>query len=276
MSWLYSQALVEEYLGDISLDGEQSVQSSGNPTQLAYLSPDRMTKFSRLSRFGMMFKPLTDDRGGELLMSYLGDFRARTSVLQEEAQDLTENPVQCGITWRGWLAKFDPDSYSWKTAQCSFIEESGESLETFPASGMTVGGLLLEQPMLALRTSVTESGLWRTPDTGGGEKRIAQTRQESSREWAVNPDQIGGSSEQSETLAYTSPEDVQRWGKSSGIREERDTPSGTGWWAVEPPVGRVAHGVAARVDRLKAIGNGQVPEVARRAWEALSEAHPHT
>jgi hypothetical protein len=28
--------------------------------------------------------------------------------------------------------------------------------------------------------------------------------------------------------------------------------------------------VAARVDRLKAIGNGQVPEVARRAWEELS------
>jgi DNA (cytosine-5)-methyltransferase 1 len=30
-------------------------------------------------------------------------------------------------------------------------------------------------------------------------------------------------------------------------------------------------GVAARVDRLKAIGNGQVPEVARRAWEALND-----
>jgi hypothetical protein len=26
MSWLYSQVLVEEYLGDISLDGEQCVQ----------------------------------------------------------------------------------------------------------------------------------------------------------------------------------------------------------------------------------------------------------
>jgi len=36
-----------------------------------------------------------------------------------------------------------------------------------------------------------------------------------------------------------------------------------------PEVCRVADGVAARVDRLKAIGNGQVPEVARRAWEAL-------
>ena len=41
------------------------------------------------------------------------------------------------------------------------------------------------------------------------------------------------------------------------------------WWATEPDVGRVAHGVAARVDRLKAIGNGQVPAVAARAWETL-------
>ena len=45
------------------------------------------------------------------------------------------------------------------------------------------------------------------------------------------------------------------------------------WWEVEPDVGRVADGVAARVDRLKAIGNGQVSEVARRAWEELSELH---
>jgi DNA (cytosine-5)-methyltransferase 1 len=45
----------------------------------------------------------------------------------------------------------------------------------------------------------------------------------------------------------------------------------TSWWAVEPNVGRVADGVAARVDRLKAIGNGQVSEVARRAWESLSD-----
>ena len=39
----------------------------------------------------------------------------------------------------------------------------------------------------------------------------------------------------------------------------------------EPNVGRVAHGVASRVDRLKAIGNGQVPQVAALAWEILAE-----
>jgi DNA (cytosine-5)-methyltransferase 1 len=41
------------------------------------------------------------------------------------------------------------------------------------------------------------------------------------------------------------------------------------WWAVEPDLGRVANGVDARVDRLKAIGNGQVPLCAATAWELL-------
>jgi DNA (cytosine-5)-methyltransferase 1 len=34
------------------------------------------------------------------------------------------------------------------------------------------------------------------------------------------------------------------------------------WWAVEPDVGRVAHGVSARVDRLRGLGNAVVPQVA--------------
>lgn len=42
-----------------------------------------------------------------------------------------------------------------------------------------------------------------------------------------------------------------------------------GWWQSEPDVGRVAHGVAARVDRLKSIGNGQVPLQAALAWRVL-------
>ena len=42
------------------------------------------------------------------------------------------------------------------------------------------------------------------------------------------------------------------------------------WWATEPSVGRVAHGVAHRVDRLKAIGNGQVPLCAATAWRLLT------
>ena len=34
------------------------------------------------------------------------------------------------------------------------------------------------------------------------------------------------------------------------------------WWSVEPPVGRVAHGIPGRVDRLKGLGNAIVPQIA--------------
>jgi hypothetical protein len=96
MSWLFSQALVEEYLGASCLDGEQSAPLSGKPTQQAYCAPDKMTDFSRLSRFGMTFKPLTESRGEELLTLYLEDFHAKTSQLQEKVQELTENDQECG------------------------------------------------------------------------------------------------------------------------------------------------------------------------------------
>lgn len=46
--------------------------------------------------------------------------------------------------------------------------------------------------------------------------------------------------------------------------------NGRGWWGTEPDVGRLADGVANRVDRLRALGNGQVPAVAATAWRLLT------
>ena len=57
----------------------------------------------------------------------------------------------------------------------------------------------------------------------------------------------------------------------AGCRE-----AGATWWATEPDVGRVAHGVASRVDRLRAIGNGQVPAVVALAWEILKPMNQMT
>lgn len=45
---------------------------------------------------------------------------------------------------------------------------------------------------------------------------------------------------------------------------------GSSWWKTEPELGRVANGVANRVDRLRAIGNGQVPAVAKLAWDTIA------
>ena len=42
-------------------------------------------------------------------------------------------------------------------------------------------------------------------------------------------------------------------------------------WAAEPDVGRVAHGITARVDRLKCLGNAVVPQQAYPIFKALME-----
>jgi DNA (cytosine-5)-methyltransferase 1 len=52
----------------------------------------------------------------------------------------------------------------------------------------------------------------------------------------------------------------QSWGASIGSSQ---------WWETEPNVDRVVDGLASRVDRLKAIGNGQVPLCAATAWRIL-------
>ena len=45
------------------------------------------------------------------------------------------------------------------------------------------------------------------------------------------------------------------------------------WWSVEPDVGRVAHGVPSRVDRLRGLGNAVVPQVAEYVGRLIMEAH---
>lgn len=75
MSWLYSQALVEASLVDTSLDGAPCALWNGTHTQQASWLPAKTTKHSRLSRSGMTYKPLTDDLGEDVLMSFLEDLR---------------------------------------------------------------------------------------------------------------------------------------------------------------------------------------------------------
>ena len=45
-----------------------------------------------------------------------------------------------------------------------------------------------------------------------------------------------------------------------------------GWWSVEPDVGRVAHGVPSRVDRLRCLGNAVVPQIVEVIGRAIVEA----
>ena len=148
MSWLFSRVLVEEYLPAKCSDGELSAQLNGNPMPQAYLPQDKMKAFSKVSRFGMTFKPLTEDLGVELLTLYLEDFHAKTSAQQEKAQVLTESDQECGEKWHGSLGKYDQDTSLWKTHQCSLLGDLDEFLETWPQWGLMRDGECWEQRML--------------------------------------------------------------------------------------------------------------------------------
>jgi len=158
MSWLFSQALVEEYLGDISLDGEQSALSNGKPIQQAYCAPGKMTDFCRVSQFGMMFKPLTESLGEELLMLYQEDFLAKISQQQEGGGESRQNDQECGKKWRESLAKLDLDTLLWKIPQCSLLEDLEQSLEIWPKWGSMRNGECYPQPMLERTTKESEFG----------------------------------------------------------------------------------------------------------------------
>ena len=167
MSWLFSQVLVEEYLGDTSLDGEQSVQSSGSLTPQAYCAPDKMTVFSRLFRFGMTYKPLTESRGEDLLTLYREDFLAKISQQQEMAQELMESEAECGEKWRGSFTKYDPDMSLWRTHQCSLLGDLEPFSETWPQWGLMRNGECWEQQTLGPITKGTGYGLLPTPTMQG-------------------------------------------------------------------------------------------------------------
>lgn len=68
---------------------------------------------------------------------------------------------------------------------------------------------------------------------------------------------------QPEEYAQPEPADrknVRRWGNGCGTK-----------WPAEPDVGRVAHGVPNRVDRIKALGNAVVPAQFYPIFRAIAE-----
>lgn len=63
-----------------------------------------------------------------------------------------------------------------------------------------------------------------------------------------------------------------RQGPRRSARLRGGTGGGPAKWPAEPSVGRVAHGVPSRVDRIKALGNAIVPQVAAQIMRAIKEA----
>ena len=57
--------------------------------------------------------------------------------------------------------------------------------------------------------------------------------------------------------------------RPAGLHSGARSVPGPDWWAVEPDVGRVAHGIPRRVDRLRGLGNAIVPQVAYQILKSI-------
>lgn len=105
---------------------------------------------------------------------------------------------------------------------------------------------------------------------------------EQRRTWPTSGEQqipIRGRSPQSSEILSEAHCNNQQWGSrslqmgrkwSEGTITENGFTGGT-QWSIEPSLGRVAHGIPARVDRLKGLGNAIVPQVAFQILKGIKE-----
>ena len=92
----------------------------------------------------------------------------RTFQSQDAEKAWKESEAAYSLRSSGSLAKYDPDSCSWKTCQRSLLGGLEPYLGKWPRWGMTVDGVFYPLQTWGQITDETDGGYWRTPDTGAG------------------------------------------------------------------------------------------------------------
>tara|TARA_R110000803_G_scaffold204192_1_gene270073 strand:- start:1078 stop:2052 length:975 start_codon:yes stop_codon:yes gene_type:complete len=130
------------------------------------------------------------------------------------------------------------------------LSRSGETVADTSQLQRNVGG------------EYTEQGERQVPQSGkrGGKTDVADS----------DSDRVqGGEKQRSDGGNRQKPRNQQSKGRSTfGTGGS----GGAAKWLPEPPVGRVAHGVSRRVDRLKGLGNAVVPQIPEMIGYAILEA----
>ena len=276
MSWHYLRVQEEESLQDICLGGELLQPLKSKITHAEFYCNGKLMDSYLDSLSGTTYEPSMESLGEEKSMSSQAVFHAKILVPQEKESALMESVQDFGEKWQGSFAKYDPATHSLRTHQCSLFEDSTEYCVTLPKWGLMLDGELWEQRTLAHLIKGTESGLSPTPPP----RHLAYTNSIGRWRWNKHKQSERNSSRQSISIsseiifgemAYSDSAYGKRNQCTKRSIETRAEFDKSSWWAIEPKLGRVADGVADRVHRLKAIGNGQVPEVAATAWKLLSE-----
>jgi len=112
-----------------------------------------------------------------------------------------------------------------------------------------------------------------SPDAGGMGDCISHANYQSESDVSVNDESWYCLQEPSGSVVPNSNSaGRQQQRRPQPIRAQQPAIKRSGWWQSEPDVGRVAHGIPSRVDRLRCLGNAVVPQVVEVIGRAILDA----
>lgn len=164
MSLTYSAASADS-ASALSEPGCEQCSSSSSTRSAGPSSPNTGPTSPAMTTSAPFTLPL------DLPTSSAEGFPAKTSATRERVRDWPEPGRDFGESTPVWLAKFDPDSSSWRTSQHCLVEGLEPFSETWPRSGMTRNGTAYRLPPLAHLTDATEYGSWPTPNAADNRPR---------------------------------------------------------------------------------------------------------
>jgi hypothetical protein len=301
MAWLYLPVSVglNSVSDNCSLNQELSVSWRGKSMQVQSLSRKwKKDKFMKLL-YGMILHPSTAQSLAEKWISLLPDSLANHGqMLENYRKPKTKDGF--GMTSKESFAKLDLDSSSWKTSQVSLMGELTSFLSPWPQSGSMLNGVVSKSRKLAETITETEflsSDIYPTPTasqiTTEGTTRLYRNlflngiltleeatamngnynplKKKGALEMFPIPNMADGMRTNLTHQRGMADAPGQRRGKIQAKRKisNLEMSYGPSWWQTEPSIRRVVDGLAFRVDRLRACGNGVVPYQAYRAFAEL-------
>ena len=171
MSWHFLQEVGEGCCRVCCTDGVPLPPLRSKTMHAGFCSSGKLTESYLSSLSGMTYAPSTESRGEEKSTSSAGVFRVQISVPQEKAQGSKGSSQDSGAKWRGLSMKFDPPTFTLRTAHSLFSEVLELSCVTLPKWGMLRGGELWARMTSPPLTAVKGSGYWPTPTKDAAEPR---------------------------------------------------------------------------------------------------------
>lgn len=158
MSWHYLQEQEAAFSLADYLAGVQSPLAKSTPTPEPSSSTTRNSETSPHSPSGTTSAPSTAHPSEATSTSSQAASPVRTSQPQAK-EPASPAPAQAsGLKCTESFAKYNPDTHTWKTPQCSLLADLDEYSETWPKSGIMLHGACWELPTAAPPTAATESG----------------------------------------------------------------------------------------------------------------------